>query len=250
MRYRIGILLFSFSVLLAGCSHEELSDSGDINDIALDAVLFPDPPIEIMNNVEHGMMLINYFNIIHKNDMYYMYYAGFVKGGGRSEYDQNLYLATSSDGIHYNDYVSNNGSRIIMPSLKEQSVFLITGGGKIGLVGNVEEKGIEKLCVWESEDGIQFDNRKVLFADIPHDTQNVLISRKDGYDLYTRLWLPDWDHRTNRKIAKCSFDKDFAKKQRLIFWQWIINIQMLHVKSMSGMICSFPLFSIIWKVVV
>lgn len=103
-----------------------------------------------------------------------------------------------------------------MSAVKEQSVIYTPNDEtKFKLIGNIFEDGIEKLCVWESTDGIHFDKRNVVFANIPHDTQNVLIQRGDGYDLYTRLWLPDWDHRTNRKIAKCHLNSNFKPQADL-----------------------------------
>lgn len=174
-------------------------------------VFFPEAPVEIFNNEDHGMQLINYFNIIQvSNDLYYLYYSGFPNDN-TGEFDQNLYLATSTDGLHYTDYYFEGNNRIIMEGIKEQFVlYTPEEESKFKLVGNIKEDEVVKLCVWDSNDGIHFDNRTIVLATIPHDTQNVLICRDGGYDLYTRLWTPDWEHRTNRRIAKCHLNADYS----------------------------------------
>lgn len=224
---KLSRLLFLFFWFLWSCTTEDNSFTSicdkyiyGVSGEDIHYINFPNAPFEIFSHKDHDVRIINYFNIIQVSDsLYYLYYASIPKDEIIDAYNYNLYLAISKDGIHYEDYYHpSGGGRIIKDEMKEQSVIYTPNEEyKFKLLCNIFEDGIDKLVVFFSNDGIHFDlGRKILLATIPHDTQNVIVTRNGGYDLYTRLWLPNIEHRSNRKIAKCHYDKDFAQTSELV----------------------------------
>ena len=165
------------------------------------SVSFPEPPIDILQNGDFGMGLINYFNIIQTPDgIYRMYFSGNEKNSiAEDEWSQNLYLAESSDGFHYE--LKNK----IMDSLIESSVSLVDDKEwPYRLVGNQKEDGHHCLFLWKSKDGIEFTGRKQIY-DFKHDTQNVLVPRGKRMRLYSRLTQ---EHFLNRRVTLAEFTLD------------------------------------------
>lgn len=147
------------------------------------------------------MGLINYFNIIQTPDgIYRMYFSGNEKNSiAEDEWSQNLYLAESSDGFHYE--LKNK----IMDSLIESSVSLVDDKEwPYRLVGNQKEDGHHCLFLWKSKDGIEFTGRKQIY-DFKHDTQNVLVPRGKRMRLYSRLTQ---EHFLNRRVTLAEFTLD------------------------------------------
>lgn len=164
-------------------------------------VSFPEPPVEIASNESFGMGMVNYFNIIQAPDgTYRMYFAANEKSGiAEDEWSQNLYLAESADGFHY------ELKRKIMESLIEQSVCLVKDKDwPYRLIGNQLLDGKHCLCLWKSKDGIEFTGRKVLY-DFKHDTQNVLVQHGSRMKLYSRVTQ---EHYQNRRVTLAEFTLD------------------------------------------
>ena len=93
---------------------------------------FPEPPIEIMSNVddsssEWDCSLINYFNIFQvKKNLYYLYYAAFGAESGSADINQGLFFAYSSDGKHWTRKKPNGeNNTILRTGIQEQSVFML-----------------------------------------------------------------------------------------------------------------------------
>ena len=175
---------------------------------------FPEPPVEIMSNIDkeatqYDSILINYFNIIKvKEDLYYMYYAAVGRLSERADdLGQGLFFAHSSNGFKWDrHFPQKSGPNYIFGSeIKEQSVFMVPWDDQFPfrLIANIEENGKELMCIWKSDNGIVFNNRVTVMDDFLHDTQNVVVPTKDNMKLYTRLW-DGW----NRKIATGLLGKD------------------------------------------
>ncbi|MBR5661422.1 MAG: hypothetical protein IKW99_07715 [Bacteroidales bacterium] len=182
--------LFLLAAVLCACGEKVIT-----------GVSFPGPPIEIASNESFGMGMINYYNIIQGPDgTYRMYFAANENSGiAEDEWHQNLYLAESSDGFHY----ELKGK--IMESLIEQSVCLVKDKDwPYRLIGNQLLDGKHCLCLWKSKDGIEFTGRKVLF-DFKHDTQNTLTQHGSRMKLYSRLTQ---EHYQNRRITLAEFTLD------------------------------------------
>lgn len=185
--------LFLFCTLaaaLCACGRENLI-----------GVSFPEPPIEIATNEDFGMGLINYFNIIRLPDgTYRMYFSGNEGSGiAEDEWAQNLYLAESADGFHY----ELKGK--LMEALIEQSVCRVNDKTwPYRLVGSQMEGGHHSLFLWKSKDGITFTDRKMLHRD-KHDTQNVLIPCGQRMKLYSRVTQEGYK---NRRITLAEFSLD------------------------------------------
>ena len=166
-------------------------------------VSFPDPPVEIATNADFGMELINYFNIIQLPDgTYRMYFSGNpVDGIAENERNQNLYLAESSDGFHY----EVKGK--VMDEVIEQSVFLVKDKAyPYRMVGCqwIGEKSWERgVFLWRSKDGIEFTDRKMIYDKI-HDTQNVIIPRGRHWKLYSRITQERYK---NRRMTVAEFNQ-------------------------------------------
>lgn len=166
-------------------------------------VIFPEPPVEIVTNSDFGMELINYYNIVRLPDgTYRMYFSGNpVDGIAENERSQNLYLAESADGFHYELKCK------VMDEVIEQSVFMVKDKEyPYRLVGSVwtGEKSWERgIFLWKSKDGIEFTDRKMLFSDM-HDTQNVMVTRGRRWKLYTRITQERYK---NRRMAVAEFSR-------------------------------------------
>ena len=166
-------------------------------------VSFPEPPVEIVTNSDFGMELINYYNIVRLPDgTYRMYFSGNpVDGIAENERSQNLYLAESADGFHYELKCK------VMDEVIEQSVFMVKDKEyPYRLVGSVwtGEKSWERgIFLWKSKDGIEFTDRKMLFSDM-HDTQNVMVTRGRRWKLYTRITQERYK---NRRMAVAEFSR-------------------------------------------
>ena len=164
-------------------------------------VSFPEAPIEIATNADFGMGLINYFNIIQTPEgIYRMYFSGNEKSGiAEDEWAQNLYLAESADGFHY----ELKGK--VMESLIEQSVCLVEDKDwPYRLVGNRMVDGKQCMFLWKSKDGITFTEPRLLY-DFKHDTQNVLVPRGQRMKLYSRVTQEGYK---NRRITLTEFTLD------------------------------------------
>ena len=164
-------------------------------------VSFPEAPVEILSNGDFGMRLINYFNILQAPDgTYRMYFSGNEKSSiAEDEWSQNLYLAESSDGFHYELKTK------IMDSLIESSVCLVEDKDwPYRLVGNQIVDGKHCMFLWRSKDGIEFVDPKLLY-DFKHDTQNVLVPRGDRMTLYSRQTQ---EHFQNRRVTIADFTLD------------------------------------------
>lgn len=193
-------------------------ERGSLNnpDAFTTCVNYPDPPIEILSNLDatstvFDCSVINYFNIVQaKDNLYYLYYAAFGKYSGNEDIEQGLFFAYSNDAIHWKRQIPNKDNNIIVPKgIQEQSVFKLETDDEnpYRLVANIIEGNKYKLCMWKSQNGYDFDfsNRTVLLEDRLHDTQNVIISRKDSLYLYTRLWNATAKDRRNA-IARFNLD--------------------------------------------
>ena len=203
-------LPYLLAVLLCSC--------GNDGDKTITGVSFPEPPIEIACSGDFGMKLINYFNIVQTPDgTYRMYFSGNEESGiPEKEWQQNLYLAESSDGFRYELKCK------IMDSLIEQSVCLVDDKEwPYRLVGNRLEDGKHCLFLWKSKDGIEFTGRRLLY-DYKHDTQNVLVPRGNKMKLYSRLTQ---EHYRNRRmtLAEFTLDGDPVSEPEILAGDFLYN---------------------------
>ena len=187
------ILLISLLTLaLCGCGRKTIV-----------GVSFPEPPIEFATNADFGMELINYYNILQLPDgTYRMYFSGNpLDGVAENERNQNLYLAESADGFHYELKCK------VMDTVIEQSVFMVKDKEyPYRMVGCqwIGEKSWERgVFLWKSKDGIEFTDRKMLYDKI-HDTQNVMVTRGNRWKLYSRITQ---EHYKNRRMTVTEFNK-------------------------------------------
>ena len=166
-------------------------------------VSFPEPPIEFATNADFGMELINYYNIIQLPDgTYRMYFSGNpLDGIAENEMNQNLYLAESADGFHYELKCK------VMDMVIEQSVFMVKDKEyPYRMVGCqwIGEKSWERgVFLWKSKDGIEFTDPKMIYDKI-HDTQNVMVTRGNRWKLYSRITQ---EHYKNRRMTVAEFNK-------------------------------------------
>ena len=166
-------------------------------------VSFPEPPIEFATNADFGMELINYYNIIQLPDgTYRMYFSGNpLDGIAENERNQNLYLAESADGFHYELKCK------VMDMVIEQSVFMVKDKEyPYRMVGCqwIGEKSWERgVFLWKSKDGIEFTDPKMIYDKI-HDTQNVMVTRGNRWKLYSRITQ---EHYKNRRMTVAEFNK-------------------------------------------
>ena len=187
------ILLFCLlAVAFCGCGRKTII-----------GVSFPEAPIEFATNADFGMELINYYNIIQLPDgTYRMYFSGNpLDGVAENERNQNLYLAESTDGFHYELKCK------VMDTVIEQSVFMVKDKEyPYRLVGCqwIGEKSWERgVFLWKSKDGIEFTDRKMLYDKI-HDTQNVMVTQGNRWKLYSRITQ---EHYKNRRMTVAEFNK-------------------------------------------
>ena len=166
-------------------------------------VSFPEPPVEIAANDDFGMHLINYYNIIRLPDgTYRMYFSGNpIDGIAENERNQNLYLAESQDGFHYELKCK------VMDMVIEQSVFMVKDRiypyRMVGCQWTGEKSRERGVFLWKSKDGIEFTDRKMLYDRI-HDTQNVMITRGNRWKLYSRITQ---EHYRNRRMTVAEFNR-------------------------------------------
>ncbi len=185
------LLIAVLALVLCGCGRRHII-----------GVSFPEPPIEIADNAGFGMGLINMFNIIRTPEgIYRMYFCANPQDGIAEHEDyQNLYLAESSDGFHY----ELKGK--LMDALVEQTVFLVKDREyPYRMVGSqwFGEKSTERaVYLWKSKDGIDFTDKKEILPDM-HDTQNVMIPRGRRLKLYTRITQERY---RNRRMAVAEFN--------------------------------------------
>ncbi len=187
------ILLISLLTLaLCGCGRKTII-----------GVSFPEPPIEFATNADFGMELINYYNIIQLPDgTYRMYFSGNpIDGIAENERAQNLYLAESTDGFHYEMKCK------VMDEVIEQSVFMVKDKEyPYRMVGCqwIGEKSWERgVFIWKSKDGIEFTDPKMIYDKI-HDTQNVMVTRGNRWKLYSRITQ---EHYKNRRMTVAEFNR-------------------------------------------
>jgi hypothetical protein len=201
MRY---FFTFFISFLLIACERSYNDNPSGFWDF----VDFPEAPIEIMSNLdesssEYDCRIINYFNIIQvRNDLYYMYYAAMGVNSGEKDIDQGLFFAYSTDAIHWaRKLPTGSGNLLIENGIQEQYVFVLDSDIEFPyrLIANIKEENKFKLCMWKSKNGydFNFDEKNVLLSDRLHDTQNVMIPRKNSLYLYTRLWNKEGTNRLN-----------------------------------------------------
>lgn len=186
------LLISLLALALCGCGRKTII-----------GVSFPEPPIEFATNADFGMELINYYNIIQLPDgTYRMYFSGNpIDGIAENERAQNLYLAESTDGFHYELKCK------VMDEVIEQSVFMVKDKEyPYRMVGCqwIGEKSWERgVFLWKSKDGIEFTDRKMLYDKI-HDTQNVMVTRGNRWKLYSRITQ---EHYKNRRMTVAEFNK-------------------------------------------
>ena len=186
------MLLCLLAVALCGCGRKTII-----------GVSFPEAPIQFATNADFGMELINYYNIIQLPDgTYRMYFSGNpVDGVAENERSQNLYLAESTDGFHYELKCK------VMDTVIEQSVFMVKDKEypyrMVGCQWIGEKSWQRGVFLWKSKDGIEFTNRKMLY-DIIHDTQNVFVTRGNRWKLYSRITQ---EHYKNRRMTVAEFTK-------------------------------------------
>lgn len=186
------MLLCLLAVAFCGCGRKTII-----------GVSFPEAPIEFATNADFGMELINYYNIIQLPDgIYRMYFSGNpIDGVAENERNQNLYLAESTDGFHYELKCK------VMDMVIEQSVFMVKDKEyPYRMVGCqwIGEKSWERgVFLWKSKDGIEFTDRKMLYDKI-HDTQNVMVTRGNRWKLYSRITQ---EHYKNRRMTVAEFNK-------------------------------------------
>lgn len=187
------ILLISLLTLaLCGCGRKTII-----------GVSFPEPPIEFATNADFGMELINYYNIIQLPDgTYRMYFSGNpIDGVAENERNQNLYLAESTDGFHYELKCK------VMDTVIEQSVFMVKDKEypyrMVGCQWIGEKSWQRGVFLWKSKDGIEFTDRKMLYDTI-RDTQNVMVTRGNRWKLYSRITQ---EHYKNRRMTVAEFNK-------------------------------------------
>ena len=153
------LLLCLLSVAFLGCGRKTII-----------GVSFPEAPIELASNADFGMELINYYNILQLPDgTYRMYFSGNpLDGVAENERNQNLYLAESADGFHYELKCK------VMDTVIEQSVFMVKDKEyPYRMVGCqwIGEKSWERgVFLWKSKDGIEVTDRKMLYDQI-HDPE-------------------------------------------------------------------------------
>lgn len=186
------LLLCLLAVAFLGCGRKTII-----------GVSFPEAPIELATNADFGMELINYYNILQLPDgTYRMYFSGNpLDGVAENERNQNLYLAESADGFHYELKCK------VMDTVIEQSVFMVKDKEyPYRMVGCqwIGEKSWERgVFLWKSKDGIEFTDRKMLYDQI-HDTQNVMVTRGNRWKLYSRITQ---EHYKNRRMTVTEFNK-------------------------------------------
>ena len=186
------LLISLLALALCGCGRKTIV-----------GVSFPEPPIEFATNADFGMELINYYNIVQLPDgTYRMYFSGNpIDGIAENERNQNLYLAESTDGFHYELKCK------VMDMVIEQSVFMVKDKEyPYRMVGCqwIGEKSWERgVFLWKSKDGIEFTDRKMLYDKI-HDTQNVMVTRGNRWKLYSRITQ---EHYKNRRMTVAEFNR-------------------------------------------
>lgn len=176
------LLLIVTMLVLASCR-----ESSPVRDRRF-RISFPGEPVTLFDNIQAGKQVINYFNIVQTGESEYrMYYIAVENGVKIEEFAHNLYVAWSDDLVHWHLENPLGGSDLIMEGILEQSVCYTPGDDfPYRLVGNIWEDGRYKLCMWQSRDGIEFVNRKVVLEDRMHDSQCVIIPEKDYLKLYYR----------------------------------------------------------------
>ena len=185
------LLIAALALVLCGCGRRHII-----------GVSFPEAPVEIADNAGFGMGLINMFNIIRTPEgIYRMYFCANPQDGIAEHEDyQNLYLAESSDGFHYELKCK------LMDALVEQTVFMVKDREyPYRMVGSqwYGEKSTERaVYLWKSKDGMEFTDRKEIFHDM-HDTQNVMIPRGRRLKMYTRITQERY---RNRRMAVAEFN--------------------------------------------
>ena len=190
-----GLLIF------AACANSK-SDSVNASDARF-RITFPEKPVVMFDNRQAGKQVINYFNIIQTApDEYRMYYIALDEGAPIEDFAYNLYIAWSEDLVNWHFERPGGGGELIMESVIEQYVCYVPGDKyPYRLVGNVFEDGVYRLCMWTSQDGVEFGNRKVVLEDWTHDSQCVLIPAGDHFKLYYRQSVKLGPGNYNRKVV-------------------------------------------------
>lgn len=217
---KVWIALFFIIFLcayLTSCSNDDTINK-EVNNFEINEIAFPNPPVEIANNDNWSFQLINYFNVVKVSETkYYMYFTAFENNVSYyDDFNQNIYLASSTDCVHW-----QYEHTLIMKNAVEMSVFVLPGDEyPFRLIANVHREKKDwtpectrMLCMWKSKDGLNFEDRTILLNDMVHDTQNVMIVYPDYLKLFTRSWvlgryLGLENIGVNRKISVCNFDYD------------------------------------------
>lgn len=173
-------------------------------------IYFPSRPVVLFDNVQAGVQVINYFNIVQTDEnMYRMYYIAVDNEVKIEEFAHKLHIAWSDDLLNWHLENPLGGSDVIMEGILEQSVCYTPGDEMpYRLTGNIWEEGRYKLCTWLSRDGVEFTDRKVILEDRMHDSQCVVIPEKDHLKLYYRQSVRLGPGNYDRRVVMRRLDKD------------------------------------------
>lgn len=230
-------MFLSLLALLVACEHENNDNPSGFTT----CVNFPEAPIEIMSNLDESTSdfdckYINYFNIVQvKDNLYYMYYAAKGKYSGETDIEQGLFFAYSNDAIHWKRETPDGGSNILLQrGIQEQSVFKIESDSDnpYRLIASIKEDGNNKLCLWKSKNGYDFDftEKKVILDDRLYDTQSVVIPRGEELNLYLRLWNKTATNRRNG-LAKLNLDGDLISPKDTLAGDYLYNSAASYVNE-------------------
>lgn len=193
---RFALFLMALALCLAvSCRTDETNVRYSIS--------FPEKPVALFDNHDAGLQVLSYFNVIKIGDgNYRMYYAGVKPEDKLTDFNNNLYIATSKDLLHWTLENPNGGDNLLMPNIVEHSVcYLEDDEWPYRLIGNIWEDERYKMCMWFSKDGLEFTNRTVVLEDRMHDSQCVLVPCKDCFKLYYRQSIKLGPGNYNRRIV-------------------------------------------------
>lgn len=154
-----------------------------------------------------------YFNVIKKDSIWQMWYSGYEI----SESTDNLgYMcfATSKDGknwersfnIRYKNDENLLTNILYFPDniqIIEQFISFDYDNEIYRMIGSVKEKGKITTNILESENGISWVNKKILF-DNYYDTQFSVIENGDHLNIYQREWFNGL-----RAVGRSIIDKNY-----------------------------------------
>lgn len=218
---RVQLSLITILTLVLICFSCDSNVNNDKTSKTIGRVNFPNPPIMIETNIGADKAFINYFTILQISDsLFYMYYSAFPKDVSlETDWNQNVYFAYSTDGFHYIHKKIDGSDNLLLTNVVEPMAFYIPNNSNpYRLIGNVQcditkrtYEHSSTLYMWESKDGLSFDNPRILADDISHDSQNVMLVYDKKMKLYARTWKWGYNKdgrylRINRKISVAEFD--------------------------------------------